>query len=132
MKPGKKNPLSCICTTLAVSHPGLRGTELGCTLRSMKAIFPLSSTPIAPVVHISSSFNDVECTNGPRYIVLSNDMMADKGGYNHSRSPMSAGQVRRNPARLVSMMGIGKRNSSTRKRIMDVCLILIFNERLSA
>jgi hypothetical protein len=67
MNPGKKNPLCSRWTSFASSQPCLvlSGSK-SCTSRSMKAILPASSTPIAALLHMSSLSGDAQCTNAPQ------------------------------------------------------------------
>ena len=72
MKPGKKKPCPRICTVLAASQPFLAAYDPSvATLRSTKAILPVSSTPTAPDSQMSSSLSGVVWTKGPRKMVLS-------------------------------------------------------------
>lgn len=72
MNPGKKKPFSCPLTTFAPDQPScsFKMVSRSTVWRSMKAIFPVSSTPMTPLSQISSSCKDFECTKVPTYTVF--------------------------------------------------------------
>lgn len=79
MKPGKKKPSPSRVMVLADSQPW--GIDSFSPSRSMKAIFPVSLTPMIPFSHRSSSDSDMQCTKEPKYNVFSGDIfMVDVSG----------------------------------------------------